>query len=278
MESVGMIQNAIQASFRAIPEEASDYREGERLYCGICRTPKEMILPPPFGQKVRCLCRCAQEKQASEERQRRKQEEADKVGRLRAGGIASPELRKAVFACDDGTNPEVMAKLRRYAENWEKMEEANCGLLLYGAVGTGKSFGAACVANYLIDRNIPVFMGNLGGLLNDLHCAPDKNAYIRNLMAYPLLIIDDFGIERQTEYAQEQVYHLINERYLSGKPMIVTTNLSETYLRRETDLTKRRIFDRVLEMCPPLCVRGANRREAKTNAKRMEAASILANP
>jgi DNA replication protein DnaC len=53
----------------------------------------------------------------------------------------------------------------------------------------------------------------------------EKNAYISDLMRYPLLILDDFGMERQTEYALEQIFNVIDARYRSGKPLIITTNL-----------------------------------------------------
>ena len=53
-----------------------------------------------------------------------------------------------------------------------------------------------------------------------------SNEYISRLCRYPLLILDDFGMERGTEYGLEQVFNVIDSRYRSRKPLIVTTNLT----------------------------------------------------
>ena len=90
--------------------------------------------------------------------------------------------------------------------------------------------------------------------------------YISNLCRYPLLILDDFGMERGTEYGLEQVYNVIDSRYRSGKPLIVTTNLTLTELQNPQDTPHARIYDRLLEMCAPVCFSGENfRRESAQN-------------
>ncbi len=52
----------------------------------------------------------------------------------------------------------------------------------------------------------------------------NRNEYIVRLCSYPLLILDDFGMERGTEYGLEQVYNVIDSRYISKRPLIATTN------------------------------------------------------
>ena len=146
-----------------------------------------------------------------------------------------------------------MDMLRKYAEEWEDMQSGNYGLLLYGDTETGKSYGAACVANKLIERFVPVCMINLSSVLNELdRNGVDKNTYIENLMQYPLLILDDFGTERQTGYAMEQVFNVIDARYRSKKPLIITTNLSWAELDSPKSLAHKRIYRRIKEMCQPL--------------------------
>ena len=54
----------------------------------------------------------------------------------------------------------------------------------------------------------------------------NRNEYIVRLCSYPLLILDDFGMERGTEYGLEQVYNVIDSRYISKRPLIATTNLT----------------------------------------------------
>ena len=112
------------------------------------------------------------------------------------------------------------------------------GLLLWGDVGTGKSFFAGCVANALLDKGVPVLMTNFAKILNSLTgiYPQDRNEFINSLNQYSLLIIDDLGVERNSEFALEQVFHVIDSRYRSMKPMIITTNLTLEELKHPEDL------------------------------------------
>ena len=66
---------------------------------------------------------------------------------------------------------------------------------------------------------------------------------------YSLLVIDDLGVERNTEYAMEQMFTVIDSRYRSKKPLIVTTNLKLEEIKNPPDLAHARIYDRILERC-----------------------------
>ena len=86
-------------------------------------------------------------------------------------------------------------------EHWEDMRTDNIGCLFWGGVGTGKSYLAGCIANALMEKEIPVHMTNFALILNDLAASfENRNEYISRLCRYPLLILDDFGMERGTEY------------------------------------------------------------------------------
>ena len=137
------------------------------------------------------------------------------------------------------------------------------GLLLWGPVGTGKSFIAGCIANALLDQGVPVMMTNFARLLNKLTdmCVGDRNAYIDSFNSFPLLIIDDLGVERNSEFAREQVFSVIDSRYRSQLPMIVTTNLTPEQMRNPEDLARERIYDRVLKRCTPIRIDSQNIRK-----------------
>ena len=75
-----------------------------------------------------------------------------------------------------------------------------------------------------------------------------RMALCRILMRrYELLILDDFGTERGSEFAQEQMFHIVDSRYRSQLPMIVTTNLTLDELKEPQDLGRARICDRLLD-------------------------------
>ena len=177
------------------------------------------------------------------------------------------------FEKDNGKNP-VMKVARDYVSKWSDFASKNAGLVLWGDVGTGKTFFAACIANALVEQNVSVKMTNFSTILNDLFAESDKNKYLDRLSDHSLLIIDDLGIERGTEYALEQVYNVIDTRYKSGKPLIITTNLTLDELKAPTDIPHKRIYDRVLGMCVPVMFNGVNFRKEEAAAK-MEAAKKL---
>ena len=171
---------------------------------------------------------------------------------LKRRGFTDLTMQEWTFAHDNGKCPQ-MSKAHLYVEHWEQMRENNYGLLLWGKVGTGKSYFAGCIANALMEQEISVRMTNFSAILNDLTASFEgRNEYIERLCRFPLLILDDFGMERGTEYGLEQVYNVIDSRYRSRKPLIVTTNLSLTELQNPQDTAHARIYDRVLEMCLPI--------------------------
>jgi DNA replication protein DnaC len=265
MELVNMFDPVIKAAEASNTPAPGDYEIGGILHCGRCRTAKQTVkMLGGKERKVDCLCRCANEAYEKEKKAAQKQEEFDKVFSTRKTGISSQRHQGWTFETDDGSNKETIDKMRRYAEAMASEDPPQSGLLLYGPVGTGKSFCAACVCNYLYKHGVPAAMVNLPTVLNALSdIKTDKNQYLSDLMKYPLLVLDDFGVERQTDFALEQVFNVIDERYRCGKPLIITTNIPLEDFRNPKDLNHKRIYDRILEICSPILVAGASRREQK---------------
>lgn len=172
-----------------------------------------------------------------------------------------------------------MDKARAYVEHWEKAYQQNIGLLLFGNVGTGKSFFAGCIANALLDQEVPVLMTNFPTILNRLTgmFSEDRAEFIAALSEYDLLIIDDLGVERSTDYAMEQIFFIIDSRYRSRKPMIITTNLKLSELKNPPDLAHARIYDRILERCAPILFDGKNFREENASVTKAVAKEFLSH-
>lgn len=237
-----------------------DYRVDGLWFCGKCKTPKQERIN--YDGKVRtpfAMCQCANEAYEREEAERKKRGRIEDVKRR---GMQDRSMWGWTFSHDDGSNPK-MQIIRRYASKWDEVKAKNLGLLLWGNVGTGKTFAAACVANAVAEKGAPVYMTNFTRIINALSGfdVKDKNRYIADLVRHSLLVIDDLGAERQSDFAQEIVYSVIDARYRNGQPLIVTTNLTLSELKNPKDLTCSRIYDRVLEMCSPVKFEGANKRQ-----------------
>ena len=250
--------------------EQGDYTGADGLlYCGKCRTPKQfrMETPPMEGRLFPCPCQCEQERLDREAAEQETRRHRQAVADLKRRGFTDPAMREWTFANDNGKCPQ-MKHAHFYVDHWVTMQTENIGYLLWGGVGTGKSYFAGCIANALMEMEIAVHMTNFALILNDLTASFEgRNDYITQLCRAMLLIIDDFGMERGTEYGLEQVYNVIDSRYRSRRPLIVTTNIPLHDLQHPQDTAHARIYDRLLEMCAPIRFSGENFRKTTAQDK-----------
>ena len=260
----------------AIKTEEGDYVKDGLLHCGKCRTPKQcrvelmgMIISP------KCLCKCEGERRDREAEEERRKEFAERIKRCRSMGFPQSQMQDWTFDNDDGGNAKLTNMAKRYVDHFNEFRKDGKGLLLYGGVGTGKTYIACMIANALIDKGYPVLVTNFARVLSTLQGTYDKQEYLDSLNQFQLLIIDDLGIERDTGYAKEQVFNIIDSRYRAGLPMIITTNLTMQKLATESDLADKRVYDRILERCYPVEVTGKSRRMEKLMNSRDDMKNIL---
>lgn len=170
------------------------------------------------------------------------------------------EAKKCTFAAweRDPQTRRLFEICRRYVEKWEQVQAQNYGLFFYGDTGVGKTYAALSIANALEGKGVDVFVSSP---LLMVDC-PDARA-LRQMMRVDLLILDDLGAERDTSYAMERVYSLIDARYRAGKPMIITSNETPEQLRKQGNLRKNRVFDRILGCCWAVKVEGKSFRAAR---------------
>ena len=241
------------------------YGEDGLLYCGVCHKKRQVKLNfDSFANNmkpvvVKCMCECESKRQEEEEKHRQQEEELCRIDNLRSSSLIESRLRNARLNTYKHTkdNERLYKIALRYVDNFENMYKHSQGILFWGAVGTGKSYTAACIANELLDRKVPVVMTSFVKIFQNLQASQDaEKELMTRFNAAKLLIIDDLGTERNTDYGLEKVYNIIDSRYLSGKPLILTTNLSLQEMRETTDIRYRKVYDRIFEMCYPVQVIG----------------------
>ena len=260
-----------------VQQEENDYIKGGLLHCGKCHTPKQVRIEL-FGEERMpyCLCKCETEKRDTEIAELKKQKEQQRIRELRGMGFPDAEMQNWTFDNDDNTNPKVSAIAHKYVENFSKLKEKGKGILFYGSVGAGKTFISACIANALIDQGYPCLVTNFARLTNTISGMYDgKQAYIDGLNRFSLLVIDDLASERDTEYMNEIVFNIIDARYRSGLPLIITTNLTAQELNNPAQISKQRIYSRLLEMCIPVEISGTDRRKKKLRSDINEMKDML---
>ena len=229
-------------------------------YCSVCHTPKQLVAEI-YGieHRVSCVCLCARELM---ERQDEEARLAERVEAIYAVGLTDKRLRASTFSVDDAPTSAASKRCRAYAARWSENREAGTGLTLYGPVGSGKTFYAACVANKLIQQGVNVKMTNFAAIAAEMQKSWNRrDTYLNELNRVDLLVVDDLAAERETEYMNEVVFSIIDGRYRAMKPLIVTTNLTDSELLNPDTLHRQRIFSRLAEMSTPVLVAGRDRRK-----------------
>ena len=198
----------IEANEELKQERDGDYMQNGLLYCGTCHTPRQKKIRLPIGGKqehtVWVLCQCEVKKQEQERAHQEYEEQMRRIDQMRAASMMPGKFRTVTFGNYEvrKENARAFKISQKYVENFGQMEEKNQGLLFYGPVGTGKSHTAACIANALMEKEISVIMTSFVKILQDIQTEKrDESSYLATLDAARLLIIDDLGAERDTDYA-----------------------------------------------------------------------------
>ncbi len=248
------------------------------IHCSKCGEAKQMLLENACGisRPVRISCSCEAEQREQQAKVQQEKERKTRIKILRSKGIPDKLYRTYTFDRNPGAVPQIRYA-KRYADSFEQMEDSGTGLIFWGGIGTGKTYLAACIANSLIDREIPAQMTSIPRISNAMAglFSEDRNRYLDALNDCRLLIIDDLGVERNTEYSLEQIYSVVDSRYRTGKPMLLTTNLPLDHLNHPQDLEHGRIYSRILERCVPIRVNGPDLRRRNADHLFQEAAKLL---
>ena len=258
LQKMDALASVLEKHSESVPGGDEYIAEDGLLHCCKCKQKvQHEILVAGKKIKVRCICQCRVAEMDAQKEKEHKQE----IERLRRICFNETNMASWTFENDDNGNSTLTQAMINYAEQFADFKRESKGLLLYGPVGTGKTYYAACIANKLIDNGYSVLMTNFPTLTNKLQGMYEgKQEYISSLNKYDLLILDDLGAERQSEYMQELVFNVIDSRYRTGLPVIITTNLTADEIKHPQDVRYCRIYDRILERCFPVEVSGKSRR------------------
>ncbi|HAJ78550.1 MAG TPA: hypothetical protein DCO75_02160 [Fibrobacteres bacterium] len=137
------------------------------------------------------------------------------------------------------------------------------GLILYGPTGTGKTHLLAAILNNIILKGGSGLYCVLPELMDNIRSSLKINAEDVRKAIYGcnILLLDDIGTESATDFVTEELYKIVNSRYLYNKMIIGTTNLNESELiNHYSGITGKRIFSRLKEMCDFIEVNGLDHR------------------
>lgn len=168
--------------------------------------------------------------------------------------------RNMTFDMDDRPENLLSKAARAYAENFQPALEQH-GIMFTGNVGTGKTFYSCCIANAVIDRGCTAWVTTLQPLVRALCSYESAEKILKRIRDVDLLVLDDLGSTALNEFTTDKLFEIVDERYRSGKPLIVTTNLNPDEAWKSS-IGMRRIFDRLRERCRHVVMDGESRRRA----------------
>jgi DNA replication protein DnaC len=170
-------------------------------------------------------------------------------------------------------NPEdpTLAKTLRAVQEFVDLYPAcDKGLLLMGAVGTGKTHLAVAALQQIMREKTPPVRGRFAdftALVLEIQMTFDGSGssreILRPLIEADLLVLDELGAGKTTPWVMDLLYYLVNTRYLENRTTIFTTNFSDFARGQKESLTERvspRIRSRLYEMCRRLELRGRDYR------------------
>lgn len=148
---------------------------------------------------------------------------------------------------------EAFDQCSRYANDEKLMERKRNGLILAGGFGSGKTHLAAAICNALVGRGIPVLFGtsveHLENIRNDFEHT-GMNLSLSKMKSIPVLVIDDLGKEKKTDWTKQVLFDVVNYRYEHKLPTIITTNLiSNGNFDALANHVEGAVWSRFCEMC-----------------------------
>lgn len=203
---------------------------------------------------MRGTCKCQFDRGAKEEAQHEEQKRKDRIERLFAVAELGPRFEECSF---ESWVPRPGAErcleaAKDYVDRFDERLKEGQGLLFFGRPGNGKSHLAAAIVNALVAAGRTCVFRSTPALLKKLQETYKPEARLTEaeilsvLQEADLLVLDDLGAEKMTEWAESMLYYVIDQRYRWRRPLIATTNST---LEALEDHVSARSFDRLLEMC-----------------------------
>jgi len=225
-----------------------------------------------FGKKrtVQPVCTCEQEetKRFYEEAEKYQlKREVQKLFSIHDLGERFKNASLATFEMRKGA--EQAFKLAEvYVKEFDEWKDES--LMFWGVPGNGKSHLAAAIANELDKQGKIVVFISMSELLKKIKSTFNRESketeeqILRAVLKCDLLILDDIGAEKITDWVEETIFYIVDGRYKRRMPILATSNLEPKEL---ADQIGKRSYDRLIEMSQPIENKATSYRREKARMR-----------
>lgn len=162
---------------------------------------------------------------------------------------------------------EYMLDFQVFCENFNFAKEEGIGILMTGLPGTGKTFYSHCIINELQKRKYTVLSFNLSNYLSEIKTEgfdAKEREILEAIKKVDLVVIDDIGNEKMTDWTRPIMFNLFNTIYMNKKSLLCSTNLTGERFKAHFDIQNSdKILDRIVQMCKPYKFDWKSKRAAK---------------
>ena len=234
------------------------FTERSCVRCPDCgQVLKEIRIPWPGREELvaHAACSCRLEREEAERKVMADQERQRRMKALFDSSQLGPRFAACTFAnWKRAEGAEVVHRAAKsYVEQWPQKLRNGESMLISGAPGNGKSHLAAAIVNELVPRGVAAVFANVPELLGRLRrtyngSGENESRLLRALVDADLLVLDDLGAQKWSEWSEEMIYYLVNTRYNAKLPLVITTNATTSQLAESIGPRSLSRLDEVCDM------------------------------
>lgn len=246
LKILGKLNDVARSNYK--PKNTDFINDQGLLMCGTCKKPLQAFIDD-VPLKLFVPCDCISQAWENSKRLQENRESDNLKSDIIKNAFYDSNLRSINFESVK-TLKAPQLDIKSYADNFVEFKQKGVGKLIFGDIGSGKSFAAISLANRLIDFGFSVKYSSLSRLYRSVDFS-SFDSLLDNLKTFDLLIIDDFLDGSETNYFLSNVHQIINSRVESSLPIVVVTNLLVSHMKSHNNIPSAQIFSKLFKVCLP---------------------------